>query len=312
MATASRSIARIAEVTGILPATVFRAARFLREADGGLWPQGSQGRGREAHVEPHHLVNLILALGIADPITTAPFAVTSYRALPHFMLQITDEMADGLSQKSRLPVRQGMLEPLLHMFGTTLGDRLDGLISTLQASQNRMVRDLFRASIFNLKLTAAFVPQASISLTRCIETGKRTEADIYQAAQAVDDMEVAGEIKRDVTVPFAVFDAMIDLWSDTQLHHASKKPSRKRRSRIPNGPASAPKSKTAASPGREAAALDDQTAQTELDGHSHSHPMDERDKVQSSSQSRPGHPHEHLWSDPDEKVGNGGANLFAA
>ena len=63
MASAAQAIEKMAEATGLLPNTVFRVARYLREAGGDLWPQGSQGRGQEAHVEPHHLVNLVLVLG---------------------------------------------------------------------------------------------------------------------------------------------------------------------------------------------------------------------------------------------------------
>lgn len=82
MATASQAIEQVAKATGILPATVFRAARSLREADTGMWPQGTQGRGKAAHVESRHLVNLILALGVADPITTSPQLVPEWRFMP--------------------------------------------------------------------------------------------------------------------------------------------------------------------------------------------------------------------------------------
>ena len=68
MATAAQAIERIAAETGILKSTVFRAARALREADVMLWPQGTQGRGKAAHVGAAHLVNLALALLWPTPL----------------------------------------------------------------------------------------------------------------------------------------------------------------------------------------------------------------------------------------------------
>ena len=82
MATGAYAVEKIAEATGILPATVFRTARTLREADQALWPKAEKGGGRgAAHVEPSHLANLAIALAAADPITLAPKVVAGYRAL---------------------------------------------------------------------------------------------------------------------------------------------------------------------------------------------------------------------------------------
>jgi hypothetical protein len=88
VATGAHAVERIAEATGILPATVFRTVRTLREADPTLWPEAAKGGGRgAAHLEPCHLVNLVLALAVADPITAAPKAVAGYRALVRHRLQ---------------------------------------------------------------------------------------------------------------------------------------------------------------------------------------------------------------------------------
>ena len=82
MATGAHAVDWISKATGILPATVFRTARALREADPTLWPQAAKGGGRgAAHLEPRHLVNLALALAVADPIAAAPKVVAGYRAL---------------------------------------------------------------------------------------------------------------------------------------------------------------------------------------------------------------------------------------
>ena len=55
---------------------VFRTARALQETDQTLWPKAAKGGGRgAAHLEPRHLVNLVLALALADPIAIAPQTV---------------------------------------------------------------------------------------------------------------------------------------------------------------------------------------------------------------------------------------------
>src|SRR4051812_44832892 len=89
MATAAEAIEQIAAKTGMLPATVFRAARALREADLRLWPQGTAGRGKAAQVEASHLVNLVLALAVADPITAAPEVAPQYCALRRHHRSVT-------------------------------------------------------------------------------------------------------------------------------------------------------------------------------------------------------------------------------
>jgi hypothetical protein len=54
----------------------------MREADQTLWPVADRGGGKgAAHIESHHLVNLALALAVADPIAAAPDVVAVYRAL---------------------------------------------------------------------------------------------------------------------------------------------------------------------------------------------------------------------------------------
>ena len=80
MATGAHAVDRVAEATGLSPSTVFRAARAMREADPGLWPEAEKGGGRgAAHLEPRHLVNLALALAVAEPLTAAPQAVMGHR-----------------------------------------------------------------------------------------------------------------------------------------------------------------------------------------------------------------------------------------
>jgi hypothetical protein len=88
MATTAQAIERFALVTGPAEAHVGRVARILQLAKDAdmrsldLWPTGKQGGGKSAvHVQPHHLVNLAIALAVADPITTGPGRVLAFRSL---------------------------------------------------------------------------------------------------------------------------------------------------------------------------------------------------------------------------------------
>jgi len=74
---------------------------------------------------------------------------------------------------------------------------------------------------------------------------------------------------------------------------------------LPNGVTA--ENETAATPGREAAALSDQPAQTELDRGSQSHPTSERDKSQLLSKSRHGRSPLSSRSDSHEGYGARGA-----
>src|SRR4051812_28930017 len=78
MVTASQAVDRISKFSGIIPATVSRTARALREADTKLWPQGAAGIGMGAQVEAQHLANLIIGLVAADSIATSEKAVAIF------------------------------------------------------------------------------------------------------------------------------------------------------------------------------------------------------------------------------------------
>ena len=79
MARAVESIDRIIEAADIPPTTVDRTAAFLQQARRDLWPLSGKGGGKAAvHVEPHHLVNLILAL-VAEQPSDAEAAVRLLR-----------------------------------------------------------------------------------------------------------------------------------------------------------------------------------------------------------------------------------------
>lgn len=125
MATGRDATAAVAAATGLLPATVFRAARTLREAGGDLWPMAGKGGGKAAApVQPRHMTNLALAL-TTSPITDAPAAVRWMRGLLPHHIQPNGDMQ---------PVQ-----------GAPLGDVLDSLIVKL-----RQLAPLPKSDIFSL------------------------------------------------------------------------------------------------------------------------------------------------------------------
>lgn len=109
MTTGAEAVEQIAQATGILPATVFRTARILRESGSDLWPMAGKGGGkRAAPIKAKHLTNLLLAL-CASPITDAPDWVGAVRE------QIPLDYPGGTRF---LP-------------GETFGDSIDAVISEL-------------------------------------------------------------------------------------------------------------------------------------------------------------------------------------
>ncbi len=96
MARGAESIIRFVDATLAPPTTVDRTTTFLQRPRCDLWPLSGKGGGKAAvHVEPHHLVNLILGLA-ADQPSGAEAAVRLLR----------DTYASA-------PLRSGMDDPFL-------------------------------------------------------------------------------------------------------------------------------------------------------------------------------------------------------
>jgi hypothetical protein len=209
VATASEAIDRTAKAIEIMWATVFRAARFLREHDPVLWPQGSQGRGQEAHVEAHHLVNLVFALAAADPITTAPDVVAELRDL--------------------VPLQDDTSTPGLP--GATLGSALDLHVARLAASEARgkEARDWWQITVFNGPQFHARIygqkysdADAPPEITYCNYIPR-------QFAKMTDLRDSL--LRREVTIRHELILVLADLYGDTLEHRARllAKPQTKRR-----------------------------------------------------------------------------------
>src|SRR3954452_16586483 len=160
MTTGAQATEAIAKPAGVSLTLVERAARILKEADTDLWPKARKGGGKgAAHVTPSHLVNLLLALMTADPITEAPEIVPRYRALipggyrrhgvDVFEHGHVDSMADILNEFCP---------------GTNLGERLEGLVRNLMDDE---IRDRARKRL--VSFTVGSSHQSGGSPTASIE-----------------------------------------------------------------------------------------------------------------------------------------------
>jgi hypothetical protein len=187
VATAAQAIDRIEEATGI---SASRAARFLRERDVSLWPQGSQGRGQEAHVEAHHLVNVVLALAAADPLTGAPEVVAELRDL--------------------VPLRDDTRAPELP--GDTLGEALDLRVSSLAASEGRgsETPDWWQITLIN-------GPQFHAKIFNPKWLTLRTY--LPRRFAKIEDMR-ASLLQREATLTHGLILVLADLYGDTLEHRA--------------------------------------------------------------------------------------------
>lgn len=83
MTTTREAIERLTEATGLPSATVTYAARYLAEANTALWPKGGRGgRGvNAAHVNRHHLTNLILGIYGGEQVKDAAETVRTLSSL---------------------------------------------------------------------------------------------------------------------------------------------------------------------------------------------------------------------------------------
>jgi hypothetical protein len=231
VATASKAIDDIADATGILRATVFRAARALREADPLLWPQGEAGRGRAAHVEPRPLVNLALALAVADPITTAPQIVSGYRdlilssALYLRPERLEDPITGALFHQTECPVTPEGLVLVEGILSSTLGSACERLIELL-ASAEKPLRDRLHIYGLHLELIVDRIPSASIVYRTIGGEEMRLSYALRQIGLPLSNNFLppppVAPLKRQVTIPFALFEVLADLWADTLARQASK------------------------------------------------------------------------------------------
>jgi len=259
-------------------AKVFLHARTLRENDDALFPRDPLGRNRGAQLSPPSILNLILSVASAEPITRAPELVRAWRKA-RYSPPMSEVLGDTPESKPILP-------------GQNLALDLESLINLLArpSDQERQIRYAFDGD-FRVILTVgealvATVERPSLKLVNEYDAkGFEPEPPKEQTFCLQGRRRQAVPLRRIVHLDFSYFEVAAALWADSLAHGAIYEPS------LLELPHSVPKDETAASDpgkGQNAAVTSDQPAETEL-GQQHPHTMGEREKSQPSSESQAGH-----------------------
>lgn len=228
MTTGARAVERIAEATGFPMATVDTASRVLKQHQPPLWPLAGQGGGKRAkHVEPEHLVNMALTLAWADPISNAPAIVTRVRGLVERRAP-TRTSRHQLSQNvvayavAEIPQnRLTMLAEALRRGPATLGETLDFYVRALATLPD--VREKMRSEELSVELGTW--PYEFATITRRDEDG--TVSSNFDGLGLLTDIppdSPPATMRRTVTLPFALFEVLADLYADTLSRKQSALP----------------------------------------------------------------------------------------
>ncbi len=224
MATGAEAIQVVAKVTGKRPGPVGRAARSLREARCDLWPQAAPGGGKNSsHVRPKHLVNLGVALAVADPLTESAQQIGAFTSLvagpAHFS---TDGPVAEVITKWKRIVGAGERHMIL---GDTLGEALAGLVDWLSRPEGAELGSVCKGINVELKQQDGCDPSAVLSYFgdepkngdnwdnfSTYAPHNRMSADQVHAAE----LRAPGAIERTTLLPLGLFKTLADLWTDTK------------------------------------------------------------------------------------------------
>jgi hypothetical protein len=280
MAIVSESVRVFAQGYVIPSPRAVVVARRMREEDSTLLPRDPVGRNLGTHLLPPHIVNLMLGLAIGDPIARVAQQVKAYRlAGYHTPLNVVlNEAAHSL--------------PILGR--QSLGLDLDGLVDCL-------ARPSDKAQEIRHKWSGSFLVTLFVGdpMPVRVENIVTNQLDLYYPTRSAGQGELTGDetfqfqkvkypvtpLYRTVHLRLAHFEIAAALWADSLKHGAVYKPSLLDPSGIE------PENKTAASgPGRDqnAAAVSDQTADTELDGSPQNYLNIREREAQLSRVERPG------------------------
>ena len=205
MATGAQAIEAIARATGLLPATVGRAARSLREAGQDLWPQAAPGGGKNAvHVRPGHLVNLVIALAVADPLTTAAVLTVIFRSL------IKTQVNDGGYNENYLKCTFGQcMEKWVYALNSDKSITPSNL--ALFADPTHGIKLILRKDI-----SGCNYPSATLDIP-IMGTPHRETNWFVSKNGSVDDLLSSPDapLRWSCEVPFSLLVILTDLWADT-------------------------------------------------------------------------------------------------
>jgi hypothetical protein len=215
MATGAQATERVAKSTGVSVTYVERVARILKEADADLWPKARKGGGKgAAHVMPSHLVNLLLALMAADPITEAPEIVPRCRAL-------IPVLNDNLASNEFEPGLESRIVAILNGFcpGANLGERLEGLVGTLmridsRARARQLLGSFAVGRSFQSGGTISATAEVSDAVIGFVEPIGGLLSLMQNRPEGWEQPEAA--IADTKSVPFRIFETLADLALDTE------------------------------------------------------------------------------------------------
>jgi hypothetical protein len=227
MATGAQAVERIAQATDLLPATVFRFARTLREADKTLWPEAAKGGGKgAAHVEPPHLVNLAIALAVNDPRDAV-------RAIPVYRRLMPDKPEQHILDDRDVGIAASLLRTNDAFNGKrALGAELDRLLALLLEGDTAVV--LGSAGLHVEFYIEHRVPRARVRfhafdleddlrhhLADLLYRRPKTPQGLSRALDPYFNFLPPRLITRTALLPVSLFAVLAELWADTKQHHAN-------------------------------------------------------------------------------------------
>ena len=230
MATGAIAIERIAEATGIPAVTVDNVSRVLKQHQPPLWALAGRGGGKRAkHVEPEHLVNLVMGLAWADPISNAPAIVSRLRGLVerrHPTRTSRHQLSQGVVAYAVAEIPPNRLTMLAEALRrgrgpATLGETLDFYVRALATLPD--VREKMRSEELSVQLGTW--PYEFATITRRDEDG--TVSSNFDGLGLLTDIPPDARpatMRRTVTLPFALFEVLADLYADTLSRKQSALP----------------------------------------------------------------------------------------
>jgi hypothetical protein len=299
VATGLQAAKKMENVTRKSFSTLDRLQRALKQGGKGQVPLGGPGGGKNA---AHYMAKDLMHFGIglaADPISEAPEQVEVFANLRPW---INVRRKEGWS-----PVRDAFVTWSLAVSksnskdntvpGDTLGDAISGLIdwlsrpegaglrSILGQNRGRMYLDLVTqdgyepSAIFGIFETdrpdPSYLAQYDVGPRPKVDFDTKTMTATYDPPRM--DPLPPGTIKKTVRIPYAVFEALADLWADTRAHME--------RVASTSSPPSNAETENAALPG--AAPIQDYNS---IPGSSNPEHKREREVSQARSSRRPGPP----------------------
>lgn len=286
-----------------MPATVRRAARALREADVSLWPEGSAGRGKAAEVNPHHLVNLAIAIAVADPITSAPDAVRKYRQFePCYSRTYAVDLSMLTGEPLPPTTSRGInddsddLDRRANWFdGPTFGDAMERFIHMLADPIHPETPEALEMCGIYVGLSVSALPSARVY---GVTERNTTAACDYYFPKGVNRLlppASSGMIIREAVLPFRLFKALAELWADTLAQGKTDTTLS-----LDTAPASVvSKNENAGSPAREPARTPIQDHNS-IPGGNTPEPKRESENSQAQSSCGPGPPTHFMRTNPHE------------